>query len=249
MDMAEGRMVMQTDDAKVFRHIRPAVAALQAKLATLGLFVGEINGLYGPSSRAALVAYQRQHGLEPTGLPTFETTQMLRGLAREQMPGPEHADPDAAGQAEPEMKMRHEMPAPGEMQHDMHAAGGGDPESTDPGTLAGDPSIPKMLIPMEMPDMKMENDHTHAVRAVTGFTAALGVGGDAGELDFEKSLALFGLDRSAVEAEFGERIDLGGSPVSLDRALMDHSLRRYGRDPGEPDSTGRSGSSRPEDRR
>ena len=91
MDMAGGRMVMPTDDGKSFRLVRPAVAALQAKLAVLGLFEGRINGLYGPTTRAAVMTYQRQHRLEPTGLPDSRTTLSLRGLSPEPA---ERAGPD-----------------------------------------------------------------------------------------------------------------------------------------------------------
>ncbi len=233
--MSEARMVMPTDDAKVFRLVRPSVAALQTKLAVLGLFEGRINGLYGPTTRAAVREYQTREGLEPTGLPTCPTIRSLRGLPIE----PSGSEPDrsscAPSQPIGETAMQNESHA--QMEHGA-AAGRQDDESGSAGPLplSGDPSSAKTLMLMEMPGMKVENDHTRAVRAVRELLAGLGLpqrasGPQASGPDFATALSLFHLEPEAIEEELGDRIDLETSPVSLDRELMLESSSRYGPSP------------------
>lgn len=52
---------------------RAVVVALQGRLAALGLFGGAQDGLFGADTAAALAAFQRREGLEPTGLPDQPT--------------------------------------------------------------------------------------------------------------------------------------------------------------------------------
>ncbi len=52
------------------------MADVQAELARRGYYYGAIDGTYGPQTRAALLRYQRENGLAPTGTvdqPTLES--------------------------------------------------------------------------------------------------------------------------------------------------------------------------------
>ena len=56
------------------------VANVQAALQQQGLYQGEVDGILGPQTRAALAEYQSAQGLEPTGAvdePTLETLGMV----------------------------------------------------------------------------------------------------------------------------------------------------------------------------
>ena len=55
------------------------VANIQSALQQQGFYQGEIDGIFGPQTRAALAEYQQQQGLEPTGAidePTIESLNM-----------------------------------------------------------------------------------------------------------------------------------------------------------------------------
>lgn len=181
-------MVMPTDDGKVFRLIRPVVAVLQVRLAEFGLYEGPINGLYGPSTRRAMAAYQDGVGQPPTGLPTLSTglgmlgldaaatlaaygdrIDMNAGMAMEMHGGmgaatevPDHAGAGAGGHA----------PEAGGGHAPMRGMDHGAPQPEEGTDVSGDPAASKTLMIMRMP-MMMENRHTHAVRAVRALVAAL----------------------------------------------------------------------------
>jgi len=56
------------------------VANVQSALQQQGYYQGEIDGILGPQTRAALAEYQSAQGLEPTGAvdePTLETLGMV----------------------------------------------------------------------------------------------------------------------------------------------------------------------------
>lgn len=53
------------------------VASTQARLAELGYYHGEIDGVFGPATRRALFHYQRDHGLPQTGYVSDSTLQTL----------------------------------------------------------------------------------------------------------------------------------------------------------------------------
>jgi len=53
------------------------VAAAQAQLARQGYYHGRIDGVFGPETRRAVVAFQRDHGLNPTGYLTRDTRSAL----------------------------------------------------------------------------------------------------------------------------------------------------------------------------
>jgi peptidoglycan hydrolase-like protein with peptidoglycan-binding domain len=53
------------------------MSQVQARLQTLGLYQGPIDGNYGPQTAEALVAYQQMQGLRVTGTLTSETHQAL----------------------------------------------------------------------------------------------------------------------------------------------------------------------------
>lgn len=82
------------------------IRQMQARLQTLGLYEGPIDGIYGPQTAHALAAYQRAHGLAVTGTVTEETRQALLG-PRERMSStamaptaPEPTAEEIAGTAE-----------------------------------------------------------------------------------------------------------------------------------------------------
>lgn len=58
-----------------------AVAVAQQKFALLGYYRGEIDGVFGPETRRALMRYQNEHGLRVTGTFDAETLRVL-GLPR-----------------------------------------------------------------------------------------------------------------------------------------------------------------------
>ena len=56
------------------------VANVQSALQEQGYYQGEVDGILGPQTRAALAEYQSAQGLEPTGTvdePTLETLGMV----------------------------------------------------------------------------------------------------------------------------------------------------------------------------
>jgi peptidoglycan hydrolase-like protein with peptidoglycan-binding domain len=56
---------------------RSAVAALQVALRVRGLYVGTVDGIKGPGTRGALVAFQRRHGLLADGIAGRRTRRAL----------------------------------------------------------------------------------------------------------------------------------------------------------------------------
>ncbi len=247
--MAAGRMVMPTDDHKVFRLIRPSIAAVQLKLSEAGSFSGTINGLLGLSTVRALADYQRSHGLEATGLPDLELVLTLMDWDGPSERVGEHLDLES----NPETMDGHRMG--GEMMNRMPGMGG---DAAMGSTLhedrvEGDPHLPKSLGLMEMPAMVVDNRHTRAVRATREFVAVLqlrliedrffdglarGLPQDAGLADgimrYQRSrgldetgffdvattLELLGSDSKRLIAEYHALIDLEGTPVAMDQELM-----------------------------
>ena len=53
------------------------VTALQTRLRDLGYYQGEIDGQFGPGTREAVIAFQRQNGLDADGLAGEETQRVL----------------------------------------------------------------------------------------------------------------------------------------------------------------------------
>lgn len=235
------RMVMPTNNAKVFRLVRPAVGALQVSLAERGEFTGRITGLFGPSTRTALAALQRETGEADTGVPTLGDILALLGLDAASMMA-KYGDRIAVGSPP--------------------TTGGGDMGGMGAAaaTVSGDPAPPKSPMSMEMPGIRMrENDHTVAVRSFREFVAAVqiklaevvrydgpidGLPGGAslgqalevyqegeglsrsGKLDFPTAVMLFGHEYEAVLQRYEDRIDLEYSPVATDRELLRRGLRR-----------------------
>lgn len=253
--MTSSRMVLQTDDRKVFRLIRPAIAALQIKLAETGNHSGAINGLMGPSTARSLVAYQHAHGIQASGLPDLETVLSLMEWDGAYEGVLEHLDLESTT----ETMGGHPMDGGAVM-------GMPSMEDEDPKRMAmggegveGDPLRPKSLVLMEMPAMVMDNQHTRAVRATREFVAALQLrliyeqllDGPArglpqepsfvhgitryqeshalqptGMLDLETTLELLGTDGVRLVSEYRNRIDLKATPVAMDRDLMRVSKAR-----------------------
>lgn len=175
------RMVMATDDAKAFRLIRPLVAAMQIRLAEEGLFDGAINGLMGPSTQAAVAAYQRRRGRAVTGLPRFEDVvdlmggdgaQLRRSLGRRLDLTPKVARmgmmPGTGKVALGTDRRGSGTPSLAGMKHDRMPRAGR--EATE---VEGDPHPPKSLTLTPMPAMVMRNRHTAAVASVREVVAAI----------------------------------------------------------------------------
>jgi peptidoglycan hydrolase-like protein with peptidoglycan-binding domain len=254
--MVPVRMVMPTNNAKVFRLIRPTVAALQLSLAERQTFGGRVTGLYSPSTREAMAAFQSQRGAEVTGLPTLSDVLVLLKL-----------DPAAIMAKYGE---RIVMTA-----HTAMAQSRARPMPGSPATVEGDLAAPKSLMLMEMRGMRLpRNDHTRAVRAVRDLVAALQIklaeggyyGGPidglpatpamlqaveayqraaglelSGELDSPTALTVFGLDPTAVVERYGDRFDLEYSPVALHEKLMRRSNSRFPLRRDRPEGAGEPG--------
>jgi membrane-bound lytic murein transglycosylase B len=80
--IAGGPPVMQpapTDDEPLSRN---TVIDLQTRLARLGLYTDETDGLLGPKTRSAVRLYQKQIGLPADGHPTPEFVRRLQQAAR-----------------------------------------------------------------------------------------------------------------------------------------------------------------------
>lgn len=217
--MAAMPMVMPTDDNKVFRLIRPAVAALQIKLAEDGSFSGAINGLLGPSTVRSLEAYQLAHGLEATGLPDLETVLNLMEWDGAYEAVLEHLDLELPTE-----------PMGG------HAMDGGMMMGMPSMMVEGDPQQPKSLMSMEMPAMVMDNHHTRAVRAAREFLAALQrrmiEEHSVGNLDLATALELLNSDGERMISKYRDRIDLKATPVAMDQDLQRLSNGRASTRPG-----------------
>lgn len=165
------RMIMATDDYKVFRLIRPTMAALQIGLAEAGYyFSGPVNGIMGPSTLEAMAAFQGAQGRAASGLPTLLDVLTLAGvdetalveafkirinLTPQAMDMMNMAGPDGisamAGMGRPGHQMVEEAPT----------------------ELEGDPQDVKSLTLMVMPAMKMDNRHTASVESVRDVVAGL----------------------------------------------------------------------------
>lgn len=254
--MQAARMIMPTNNAKVFRLVRPVVAAVQVKLAEAGLFRGRINGLYGPSTRDAVAAYQKQQGLTVTGLVTLEVAVGLLALDpatalaeyRDRLDLMATGMAGMAGMAGETPDAMPAMQGRGAMVHEGAKA------------LPGDPADANALAVMERPGRA--NDHTRAVPSVLELVAAFqiklaeeghyegAIDGSAdgpntlaalrsyqdarglegsGRLDFSTALSLLGLARSEVESKYGDAIGLDRSPVAHDAELLRRSDERLQR--------------------
>jgi uncharacterized surface protein with fasciclin (FAS1) repeats len=68
------------DEAEATEWVSGYVSALQTDLATVGLYEGRIDGIYGPLTVEAVTTLQEQAGLEETGLPDPATQRALAEL-------------------------------------------------------------------------------------------------------------------------------------------------------------------------
>src|SRR4051812_8528089 len=58
------------------------LAALQVALHSRGLYSGAVDGLKGPTTRAAIMRFQRRAGLTPDGIPGAQTRKALGRYGR-----------------------------------------------------------------------------------------------------------------------------------------------------------------------
>jgi uncharacterized surface protein with fasciclin (FAS1) repeats len=65
------------DEAEATEWVSSYVSALQTDLATIGLYSGKIDGIYGPRTIEAVERLQEEAGLEVTGLPDPATQRAL----------------------------------------------------------------------------------------------------------------------------------------------------------------------------
>jgi uncharacterized surface protein with fasciclin (FAS1) repeats len=65
------------DEAEATEWVSGYVSALQTDLATIGLYTGKIDGIYGPRTIEAVERLQEEAGLEVTGLPDPATQRAL----------------------------------------------------------------------------------------------------------------------------------------------------------------------------
>ncbi len=76
-----GKLVLETGEQYELDlgHIDPVdeMTGIQARLANLGYYAGEIDGVFGPSTREALERFQERHGLKKTGEPDAATLEKL----------------------------------------------------------------------------------------------------------------------------------------------------------------------------
>jgi peptidoglycan hydrolase-like protein with peptidoglycan-binding domain len=242
--MGDMPMIMPTDDHKVFRMIRPTLAAIQLQLLEAGMFSGSANGLLGPSTVRALEAYQRSRGLEVTSLPDGPTVLDLMGLQGRFSEIQDHLEMEMTPSSMAGDPMAGHQMNMGEMQGGMASAGP---------RVDGDPQPAKSLMLMQMPDMVMDNRHTRSVRAVRevvatlqlrlrdegffegmangfleepGFAdavrryqARLGVD-ETGIVDIVTALYLLGSDGERLMSRHRDRIDLEATPVAMDGDLI-----------------------------
>ncbi|MFN4090565.1 MAG: peptidoglycan-binding domain-containing protein [Alphaproteobacteria bacterium] len=76
------------------------VAAIQARLAELGYYRGQLDGIVGQMTREAIRRYERQVGLAPTGAPSLDIYRRLRDpVAAAQAPEEPREPAAAAGEA------------------------------------------------------------------------------------------------------------------------------------------------------
>jgi len=80
--IAGGPGVMQAAPADDEPLSRSAIIDLQTRLARLGLYTDETDGLVGPKTRSAVRLFQKQAGLPADGHPTPEVVRRLQQAAR-----------------------------------------------------------------------------------------------------------------------------------------------------------------------
>lgn len=75
---SEGASESARGAAPTERYDAAAIRTVQRRLDALGYAAGPVDGAYGPATRSGILAFQRDHGLEPTGRPTERLLAALR---------------------------------------------------------------------------------------------------------------------------------------------------------------------------
>lgn len=66
-------IVKITEGERTLEIWQATLIRLQEELAALGHYKGEADGVYGPGTREAMRAFQKERGLEESGIPDIET--------------------------------------------------------------------------------------------------------------------------------------------------------------------------------
>jgi peptidoglycan hydrolase-like protein with peptidoglycan-binding domain len=124
------------------------VRALQRRLTRLGYRPGSIDGLFGPRTQAAVIAFQRKHDLPQTGIVGAITLRTVRSRAGGRTrgaparsgplahPEPARADAQEPAAAQPSRADELSEPSPAAARPEPNSAGGDGGLDTTPLTLA-----------------------------------------------------------------------------------------------------------------
>ncbi len=116
---AESSAVNQAGDSVSFTLLKSgssgeAVTALQLRLSELGYDAGEADGIYGTGTRAAVILFQKQNGLEADGLAGPATQRVL--FSEEAVRAPEPVPPVDVLAGNYPMLVNKEHPVPEDFQ-------------------------------------------------------------------------------------------------------------------------------------
>ncbi len=114
------------------------VSDLQQTLNATGFSSGHVDGLWGPVTAAALMNFQRRHGLAPNGHLTLETVQALDAAVSATGQPPAGAAVQPSGAQQPSSAVATTVPSPG-----SSAAAGTDVARQATPTTAGRSDVPR----------------------------------------------------------------------------------------------------------
>ena len=68
LEIASQKVEVRVQDRKVMLYVE-TIRRMQQKLGSLGVYVGKVDGRFGPALQEAIAAYQRSIAFDPTGFP------------------------------------------------------------------------------------------------------------------------------------------------------------------------------------